>query len=233
MQTILFEHLGILSYKKAWNYQQEVFDRIFDVKKQNRQLETEGKQIPTPNYLLFCQHNPVFTMGKAGSLDNLLLSEKELNQKGIEYFEINRGGDVTFHGLEQLVGYPILDLMNFKQDLHWYFRELEEVIIQTMQTYNLDAGRVEGLTGVWIDPNSENPRKICAIGIRASRWITMHGFALNVNTDLSYFDLIIPCGIKDKGVTSLEKELGEKVEMKEVEERVKEQFEKRFEVKIV
>ncbi len=161
------------------------------------------------------------------------LSEQELSKKGIEYFEINRGGDVTFHGLEQLVGYPILDLMNFKQDLHWYFRELEEVIIQTMQTYNLDAGRVEGLTGVWIDPNSANPRKICAIGIRASRWITMHGFALNVNTDLSYFDLIIPCGIKDKGVTSLKKELGQKIEMKEVEKRVKEQFEKRFNVKIV
>lgn len=232
MQNVLFEHLGIISYQKGWEYQQEVFDRIFEVKKQNRQLEADNKQIPTPNYLLFCQHTPVFTMGKAGSLENLLLSEKELQQKGIDYFEINRGGDVTFHGLEQLVGYPILDLMNFKQDLHWYFRELEEVIIQTMHTYNLEAGRVEGLTGVWIEPHSENPRKICAIGIRASRWITMHGFALNINTDLSYFDLIIPCGIKDKGVTSLQKELGRKVDIKEVEERVKIQFEKRFEVKI-
>ena len=233
MQTILFEHLGTLSYKTAWEYQQEVFDRIFKVKKQNRELAEQNQQVPTPNYLLFCQHTPVFTMGKAGSLENLLLSEKELEEKGVDYFEINRGGDVTFHGLEQLVGYPILDLMNFKQDLHWYFRELEEMIIQTMQTYNLDAGRVEGLTGVWIEPNSENPRKICAIGIRASRWITMHGFALNVNTDLSYFDLIIPCGIKDKGVTSLERELGQKIEMKEVEKQVKEQFEKRFDVKIL
>ncbi len=242
MQQVIFEDLGRKAYKETWDYQESLLKKNIDVKTILRQLETQeftqpstvNRQPSTQNYLLFVEHPPVYTLGKSGNEDNILMSEQELKIKGIEFFHINRGGDITFHGPEQLVGYPILDLDKFKTDIGWYLRSLEEVIILTMAEYGLIGERSKGETGVWIEPGVKGKeRKICAMGIKCSRWITMHGFALNVNTDLSYFNNIIPCGIQNKQVTSLEKELARKVPMDDVKEKVKHNFEKIFECEIV
>ncbi|MBX2841785.1 MAG: lipoyl(octanoyl) transferase LipB [Flammeovirgaceae bacterium] len=218
------EDLGMVSYQKAWDYQTKVFTKSVNLKLENRRREDRGEAaIPTDNYLLFCQHPHVYTLGKSGEENHLLLNQTGLEANGVEFFKINRGGDITYHGPGQIVGYPILDLDNFFTDIHKYMRFMEEAIILTLNDYGLKAGRVEGLTGVWLDfeYGAKNPRKICAIGVKMSRWITMHGFAFNVNADLTYFDHIVPCGIKDKAVTSLEKELGKPQDLKEVQNRVK------------
>lgn len=219
--SVYFQHLGLIDYKKAWDYQEQLFSGIIDQKLKNRDLESEDQKM-TDNYLLFCQHNHVYTLGKTGDRANLLIDNGTLHEKKAAFYHINRGGDITYHGPGQLVGYPIIDLDNFVSDIHKYLRLIEESIILTLKDYGLDGGRIEGLTGVWLDyKEKKNPRKICAIGVRTSRWVTMHGFALNVGTNLEYFDYIVPCGIDDKAVTSLRKEVGELIEMGEVEKKVK------------
>ena len=224
MKKVLFEDIGASSYKEVWDYQEKLLH-------ENVEHKRNGEY--TTNYLLFTEHAPVYTLGKNGNTMHVLVSEQQRKQKGIEYFHINRGGDITFHGPGQLVGYPIFDLDQFKADLGWYLRSLEEVIILTMAEYGLQGDRSKGETGVWIESSIKGrERKICAMGIRCSRWITMHGFAFNVNTDLSYFNYIIPCGIQNKKVTSLEKELGHSVPMNEVKEKIKKNFERVFEVEI-
>jgi lipoyl(octanoyl) transferase len=226
-KIVQFENLGLLSYQQAWDFQTQLFDGVIAQKNANRNVPDEDITL-TNNYLLFLEHPPVYTLGKSGKPENLLISKSELNEKGIEYFPINRGGDITFHGPQQLVGYPILDLENFFTDIHKYLRYLEEAIILTCADYGVEAGRSEGFTGVWI----EN-RKICAIGVRTSRWVSMHGFAFNINTDLSYFKNIIPCNISDKDVTSLERETGKKQDFLEVSERVKYHLAQLFDMLIV
>jgi len=240
MQQVIFEDLGIKAYKDTWDYQETLLKKNIEVKSALRELEAVGAeasnndQRSTTNYLLFVEHPPVYTLGKSGNEDNILMSQQELKINGIEFFHINRGGDITFHGPEQMVGYPILDLDKFKTDIGWYLRSLEEVIILTMAEFGLTGERSKGETGVWIEPGVKGKeRKICAMGIKCSRWITMHGFALNVNTDLSYFNNIIPCGIQNKQVTSLEKELGIKVPMDEVKGKVKKNFEQVFGCELV
>jgi len=224
MKKVLFEDIGASSYKEVWDYQEKLLH-------ENVEHKRNGEY--TTNYLLFTEHAPVYTLGKNGNAMHVLVSEQQRQQKGIEYFHINRGGDITFHGPGQLVGYPIFDLDQFKTDLGWYLRSLEEVIILTMAEYGLQGDRSKGETGVWIESSIKGrERKICAMGIRCSRWITMHGFAFNVNTDLSYFNYIVPCGIANKKVTSLEKELGHSVPMNEVKEKIKKNFERVFEVEI-
>lgn len=231
-QEVLFEDLGVKRYKETWDYQEMLLKKNSDIKSMFRFADPAPAPVdilPTTHHLLFVEHDPVYTLGKNGKDQHILIDEKERIEKGIEYFHINRGGDITFHGPQQLVGYPILDLEKFKTDLGWYLRCLEEVIILTMAGYGLKGERSSGETGVWLDPDvTGKERKICAMGIKCSRWITMHGFAFNVNTDLSYFDHIIPCGIKNKQVTSLQKELGKQVEMDEVKYKVKKNFEKVF-----
>jgi lipoyl(octanoyl) transferase len=202
---IHYQDLGNKDYKETWAYQEELFKQIVDVKIQNRSLDLP---IETPNYFLYVSHPHVYTLGKSGDLSNLLLSEKQLESKGATFYKINRGGDITYHGPGQIVGYPILDLENFFTDIHKYLRLLEEAIILTLAEYNIIGARSEGETGVWLDVGTPFARKICAMGVRASRWVTMHGFALNVNVDLGYFDNIIPCGIRGKAVTSMNVELG-------------------------
>ena len=199
--------LGTKDFKETWDYQQELFTAIIDLKIKNRREDSLSE---TPNYFLFVQHPHVYTLGKSGDLANLLLSEKQLESKGATFYKINRGGDITYHGPGQIVGYPVLDLENFFTDIHKYLRFLEEAIILTLSDYGLQAGRSDGETGVWLGVGTPFARKICAMGVRASRWVTMHGFALNVNVDLGYFDNIIPCGIRGKGVTSLNIELNQK-----------------------
>lgn len=217
---IRFEHLGLIDYKEAWDYQEQLLASTLELKVQNRKADAEA-QAPTPNYLLFCYHPHVYTLGKSGHESHLLLNEAGLSAKGATYYKINRGGDITYHGPGQLVGYPILDLENYFTDIHKYLRYLEEAIILTLAEYGIAAGRIPGLTGVWLDHEEQvNPRKICAMGVKCSRWVTMHGFAFNVNTDLDYFNNIVPCGISDKAVTSLAKELGHELPMTEVEEKV-------------
>ena len=207
MKPILkVEYLGRMKYKAAWEYQEALFQQTVDLKVRNRR---EQLQLTTSNYLLFVEHDPVYTLGKSGDFSNLLVSEAELEQKGAEFFKTNRGGDITFHGPGQLVAYPILDLDHFFTDVHKYLRFLEEAVIQTLAHWNIEATRSSGETGVWIDVGTPFARKICAMGIRASRWVTMHGLALNVDTDLSFFELMIPCGIQGKGVTSMKRELGD------------------------
>jgi lipoyl(octanoyl) transferase len=229
MEKVYFEDLGRISYAKAWDYQQVKLKEVVDRKLNNRGL-AEAEQEKQKHYLLFCEHNPVYTLGRSGDFSNLLLNEKGLEEHGIEFFKINRGGDITYHGLGQIVGYPIFDMDCFFTDIHKYVRFLEEVIIRTIAEYGLDGKRIEGSTGVWfVDEKSEKPRKICAIGIHLSRWVTMHGFAFNVNTDLEHFGYIIPCGITDKEVTSLHLELGRKVDYEEVQGKVKKHFETLFE----
>lgn len=237
-QLVIFEDLGIINYKTAWDYQEKLVKKNLDVKSEARKaadtgILIENRQLPTVNYLLFCEHPPVYTLGKSGHMENVLLSENELDEKEIEFFKTNRGGDITFHGLQQVVGYPILDLEKFYTDIGKYLRSLEEVIMLTIAEYGIKGERSKGETGVWIEPGKTGKeRKICAMGIRCSRWITMHGFALNVNTDLSFFDNIIPCGIVNKQVTSIEKELGFKVDFEEVKEKIKKNFEIVFNVAV-
>ena len=220
-RKVIFQDLGQIDYKEAWDYQEKLFKKVIDIKLANRDLP-ERKQIETPNYLLFCEHPHVYTLGKSGSEDHLLLNAEGLKQKDAAYYKINRGGDITYHGPGQLVGYPIIDLDNFFTDIHKYLRSIEEAIILTLKEYNIDAGRIQGLTGVWLDHVEEkNPRKICAIGVKTSRWVTMHGFAFNIKTHLDYFNNIIPCGITDKAVTSLDQELNRTVDFNEVSHKVK------------
>lgn len=231
--TTYFQDFGLIDYKKAWDYQETLFAGIIEKKMKNREVIPEDQEI-TPNYLLFCEHPPVYTLGKSGNPENLLLNDRELRDKDIAYYRINRGGDITYHGPGQLVGYPILDLDNFFPDIHRYLRFLEESVIRTLHEFDIDSGRIEGLTGVWIDHiKQENPRKICAIGVKSSRWVTMHGFAFNINTDLSYFDFIVPCGIRDKAVTSISKELKLEVNMEEVKELVKKHLEALFNMELI
>ncbi|WP_400192515.1 lipoyl(octanoyl) transferase LipB [Hymenobacter sp. B81] len=221
-QRVELRRLGRVDYAPAWDLQEQLLAATVAIKTRNRQREGSGEAPEaTPNYLLLCEHPPVYTLGKSGKPEHLLLDEAGLAAHGATFHRINRGGDITFHGPGQLVGYPILDLENFRADIHWYLRTLEEAIIQTLAGYGLNAGRIAGLTGVWLDyeEGAANPRKICAMGVKCSRWVTMHGFALNVNTDLGYFGHIVPCGISDKAVTSLEQELGRAVPLREVEDR--------------
>jgi lipoyl(octanoyl) transferase len=218
---VVLRNLGKIDYKEAWDYQEKLFREVIDVKLANRDLP-EAQQIETTNYLLFCEHPHVYTLGKSGNEENLLLNETGLKQKEATYYKINRGGDITYHGPGQLVGYPIIDLDNFFTDIHIYLRNLEEAIILTLKDYGITAGRIEGMTGVWLDHIAKrNARKICAIGVKTSRWVTMHGFAFNVNANLDYFKNIIPCGISDKAVTSLDIELNRPVDMNEVADKVK------------
>lgn len=228
--------LGVVDYQEAWDYQEKLFDEVVQIKLANRD-KPDLEQEPTPNYLIFCEHPHVYTLGKSGSADNLLLDDQGLKDKEASYYKINRGGDITYHGPGQLVCYPILDLDNFFEDIHKYLRFLEEAVIETLKEYNIEAGRVKDLTGVWLDfikPDKPgwNPRKICAMGVRSSRWVTMHGLALNVNTNLDYFDNIIPCGIDDKAVTSIQKEVGTTINLREVQERLQDKIADLFEMKL-
>lgn len=223
--------LGHRDYKDTWAYQEELFQGIIDTKISNRR---EDKNSPTENFFLFVEHPHVYTLGKSGDFDNLLLNEKQLEEKGATFYKINRGGDITYHGPGQVVGYPILDLENFFSDIHKYLRLLEESMILTLKDYGIESGRSDGETGVWLGVGTPFARKICALGVRASRWVTMHGFALNVNSDLGFFDNIIPCGIRGKGVTSLNVELGvEKVDEEEVKRKIVHYFSILFEAEIV
>jgi lipoyl(octanoyl) transferase len=233
-QKVFLEDLGVKSYKPTWDYQEELLLKNTQLKSINRANEQPANQANTEHRLLMVEHPPVFTLGKSGKREHVLVTEEQLKRLGIEFYHINRGGDITYHGLQQVVGYPILDLDKFKTDLGWYLRSLEEVIIQVIAEYGLKGDRSSGETGVWLSP--EDPfmaRKICAMGIKCSRWITMHGFALNVNTDLSHFEYIVPCGIQGKAVTSLEKELGRKVDYDEVKQKIKFHFEQVFDCDLV
>ena len=233
-QKVFFEDMGIRSYQPSWDYQEELLLKNTQIKWAARQNEQDVKTTNTEHRLLMVEHNPVFTLGKSGKREHVLVSEEQLKNLGIEFFHINRGGDVTYHGLQQIVGYPILDLDKFKTDLGWYLRSLEQVIIDVMAEYGLKGERSAGETGVWLEPNDPfMARKICAMGIKCSRWITMHGFALNVNTDLSHFEFIVPCGIQGKTVTSLEKELGHKLNYEEVKEKVKKHFQLIFDCELI
>jgi lipoyl(octanoyl) transferase len=209
-------NLGSIDYAAGWEYQTRLFQEILDIKSQNRNVPTD-QQAPTPNYLIFCEHPHVFTLGKSGDEQNLLVKKEELADLQATFYHINRGGDITYHGPGQWVVYPVIDMENFFTDIHRYMRLLEESVIQTLGEFNVKAGRIEGLTGVWLEKNDQYPaRKICALGVKTSRWVTLHGLAFNVNTDLTYFDYIVPCGITDKAVTSLEKELASKQNMESV-----------------
>ena len=205
-RQIKFIDLGTMDYKETWDFQQNLFDEIVDIKKKNRKNNTN---IKTPNYFLFVEHPHVYTLGKSGNLSNLLIDENQLKNKNASFYKINRGGDITYHGPGQIVGYPILDLENFFTDIHKYLRFLEQTVIQTLDNFGIKGERNDGKTGVWIDIDTPFPKKICAMGVRASRWVTMHGFALNVNVDLDYFNNIIPCGLTDNVVTSVNKELNQ------------------------
>ena len=230
-KKIQLQDLGNKDFKETWDFQENIFKDIIDLKIKNRREETN---LETPNHFLFVTHPHVYTLGKSGDLSNLLLSEKQLAEKGATFYKINRGGDITYHGPGQIVGYPILDLENFFTDIHKYLRFLEEAIILTLAEYNIIGTRSEGETGVWLGVGTPFARKICAMGVRASRWVTMHGFALNVNVDLGYFDNIIPCGIKGKAVTSLNVELGvEKVDEQEVKEKIIKHFNELFDSVVI
>lgn len=222
---VIFEDLGLIDYKKAWDYQETIFRSTIE---QKIQLRDKTTSIPTQNHLLFCEHPHVFTLGKSGEQSHLLISQQQLEAMNATYYHINRGGDITYHGPGQLVAYPIFDLDHFFSDIHKYLRYLEEAVIQTLKEYSLVGARVEGQTGVWIDEGQPSARKICAIGVRCSRWVTMHGIGFNINSDLSYFGKIIPCGIQDKAVTSLQNELGRKTDMDEVKKILREKLAKQF-----
>ncbi len=230
-KKIQFQELGLKDYKETWDYQEELFKQILDTKIKNRREDTSED---TSNYLLFVEHPHVYTLGKSGDIEHLLINEQQLKQKGATFYKINRGGDITYHGPGQIVGYPILDLENFFSDIHKYLRLLEETIILTLKDYGISAERSKGETGVWLDVGTPFARKICAMGVRASRWVTMHGFAFNVNADLGYFDNIVPCGIEGKAVTSLNVELGMKeVNEEEVKQKLKQHFSDLFEAELV
>ena len=220
-KVLLVQRLGLVPYVPTWDLQEQLLAETLAIKAATRQAEAEGlPPRPTPNHLLFCQHPPTYTLGKSGKPEHLLLDEAALVAHGATFHHINRGGDITFHGPGQLVAYPVLDLENFRADIHWYLRALEEAVMHTLREYGLRPGRIAGLTGVWLDweAGAANPRKICALGVRCSRWVTLHGLALNVNTDLSYFGHIVPCGITDKAVTSLQAELGYPLDLEQVQE---------------
>jgi lipoyl(octanoyl) transferase len=222
LKPVYFFDWGLIDYKKAWDHQELLFKEKVDLKFANRQLLENATKATIENHLVFCEHPHVYTLGKSGSIDHLLVTESELNALGATYYSINRGGDITYHGPGQIVGYPILDLEQFFTDIHLYLRTLEEAIILTIAEYGIKGERFEGYTGVWLDASDDTKaRKICAMGVRCSRWVTMHGFAFNVNTTLDYFNNIVPCGIDDKQVTSMRKELGYEVNMSEVKSKLK------------
>ena len=225
-KKVKFEDLGLKDYLEAFNYQQNLMDSIIQIKTKNRDLPEENQEI-TPNYLLFVEHPHVYTLGKSGDEHNMLANEDKLKEINATFVKTNRGGDITYHGFGQLVGYPIVDLHNFKSDIHLYMRNLEELIIRTIAEYGLKGERSVGETGVWLDVGKPFARKICALGVKTSRWVTMHGFGLNVNTDLRYFEYIIPCGIKDKAVTSLKRELEKEFSANEIED-LKQKIKKHF-----
>jgi lipoyl(octanoyl) transferase len=228
-KNVQLKDLKIKDYKETWDYQTALLQGIVDVKIDNRRNEKQNK---TENYFLFVEHPHVYTLGKSGDLSNLLLNEKQLEEKGATFYKINRGGDITYHGPGQIVGYPVLDLENFFTDIHKYLRLLEESIILTIAEYGLKGERSAGETGVWLGVGTPFARKICALGIRSSRWVTMHGFALNVNTNLGYFDNIIPCGIRGKAVASMEAELGKKLDLEEIKGKILKHFKVLFEVDV-
>lgn len=232
MQEVKFNDWGLLDYKQAWDKQETIFNQIVDQKILKRNSEDPTK-IQTQSFLIFCEHPHVYTLGKSGDENHLLVNQQQLKEKQATYYKINRGGDITYHGPGQIVGYPILDLDNFFTDIHKYLRFLEEVIIKTIAEYGLKGERSPGETGVWLDVGTPRARKICAFGVRASRWVTMHGFALNVNADLNYFNNIVPCGIADKAVTSMHSELGKEVNIEEVKQKIKKHFAEQFECKVV
>lgn len=225
--TVIEVELGQMTYKKAFSIQENVFNQIIAQKRANR---VQPETVKTNNYLLWVEHPPVITLGKSGKMDHLLLNEKNLKDKGIEFYHTNRGGDITFHGPGQIVGYPIFDLDHFFTDIHRYLRYLEQAVINTLEEYGIQGNRSNGETGVWLDAGTPFARKICAMGVRASRWVTMHGFAFNINTDLQYFDHIVPCGIQGKGVTSLQKELGHSIPLETVKKQLKAHLGELFEV---
>lgn len=226
MTTVKYENLGLIDYKEAWDYQEKIFRTTVDQKIKIRNGESDE---PTKNYILFCEHPHVFTLGKSGDKENLLLDEKALAENDASFYAINRGGDITYHGPGQLVVYPIFDLDHFFSDIHKYLRFLEEAVILTLKEFGIESGRVDGLTGVWIDGDKPSARKICAIGVKSSRWVTMHGIGFNINSDLSYFSHIVPCGITDKAVTSMQQELGKKLDLQEVADVLKEKLAELFE----
>jgi len=229
-KVVKFIDWGLTDYQDAWDRQEAIFTETVALKGKNR---TENTRIPTPNYLIFNEHAHVYTLGKSGKPENLLLDEQGLLSKEATYYKINRGGDITYHGPGQIVGYPILDLDNFFTDIHLYLRTLEEAVILTLADYGIAAGRYEGFTGVWLDADNEKARKICALGVRCSRWVTMHGFAFNVNADLDYFKNIVPCGIDDKDVTSMQRELGYELDMEEVKAKLKNHIATLFKMELI
>ena len=229
-KQVSIKDLGLIDYKKCWDYQEELFAEILAVKSANRK---ENKTEATKNHLILCEHPHVYTLGKSGDEKNLLVNEDYLKSRGATFHKINRGGDITYHGPGQIVGYPILDLDNFFTDIHKYLRFLEEAVILTLREYGLESERSDGETGVWFDVGTSKARKICALGVKSSRWVTMHGFAFNVNSDLSYFGNIIPCGITDKNVTSLQNELGREINMNEVRNKLKTHLIELFEIEII
>ncbi|MBQ0788680.1 MAG: lipoyl(octanoyl) transferase LipB [Oceanihabitans sp.] len=229
-KIVELQDLGVQDYKDTWDYQETLFKSVVDTKIKNRR---QALNLPTTNYFLLVEHPHVYTLGKSGDMSNLLVNEEQLAEKGASFYKVNRGGDITYHGPGQIVGYPILDLDNFFTDIHKYLRFLEEMIILTLEEYGLKAERSSGETGVWLDVGTPFARKICAMGVRASRWVTMHGFALNVNANLGYFDNMIPCGIRGKAVTSLHVELGKKeVDIEEVKEKLLKHFTTLFEAEM-
>ncbi len=229
-KKVSFRDLGLIDYKQCWDFQEELFAEILAVKSSNRK---ENKTVATKNHLIFCEHPHVYTLGKSGDEKNLLVNEDYLKSRGATFHKINRGGDITYHGPGQIVGYPILDLDNFFTDIHKYLRFLEEAVILTLKEYGLETERSPGETGVWFDVGTTRARKICALGVKSSRWVTMHGFAFNVNSDLSYFGNIIPCGISDKSVTSIQKELGMEVDVNKVRHKLKAHLVELFEMEII
>ncbi|MFP9098180.1 lipoyl(octanoyl) transferase LipB [Flavobacterium sp. RHBU_24] len=229
-KKIYVQNLGEMDYKAAWEYQEQLFQQTIDIKIADRK---DGTQTETPNHFLFVEHPHVYTLGKSGDFSNLLINEKQLEEKGAKYYKVNRGGDITYHGPGQIVGYPILDLENFFTDIHKYLRLMEEAMIMVLADYGLTGTRSDGETGVWLDVGTPFARKICAMGVRASRWVTMHGFALNVNANLGYFDNIIPCGIRGKAVTSMHAELNREVDEDEVREKILKYFSQLFEAEVV
>ncbi len=228
-KKVEFVDWGLVDYQEAWDRQDAVFSKTVALKTENR---TNNTHLETPNYLIFCEHPHVYTLGKSGHPENLLLDESGLKEKQATYYKINRGGDITYHGPGQIVGYPILDLDNFFTDIHLYLRTLEEAVILTLKDYGIEAGRYPGYTGVWLDADNDKARKICALGVRCSRWVTMHGFAFNVNTDLNYFRNIVPCGIDDKDVTSMERELGAAQDIDEVKQKLKQHIAALFQMEL-
>ncbi len=238
-KNVIFQDWGLIDYKEAWDKQEALFAATVDLKTRirNRKIMSEGDEYdedpPTPNYLIFCEHPHVYTLGKSGKPEHLLLDENGLKEKNATYYAINRGGDITYHGPGQIVCYPILDLDNFFTDIHLYLRTLEEAVILTMAQYGLKGDRYPGYTGVWLDPDNENARKICALGVRCSRWVTMHGLAFNVNADLDYFNNIVPCGIDDKAVTSMQKELGKDADIEDIKKNLKHNISVLFNMEIL